>query len=129
MSGKDSIAALAVAVSLVVVTAGCQSSNEGAGQAAAEKAHGQQIFTTTCATCHGTDGAGIKGLGKSLIASEFVKKASDDQLVDLLAKGRDAKDPLNSTGVAMPPKGGNPALTEKDLHDVVLYLRTLNHPS
>jgi mono/diheme cytochrome c family protein len=129
MSGKDSIAAIAVAVSLVVVTAGCQSSNEGGGQAAAEKAHGQQIFTTTCATCHGTDGTGIKGLGKSIVASDFVKKASDDQLVDMLTKGRDAKDPLNSTGVAMPPKGGNPSLTEKDLHDVVLYVRSLNHPS
>jgi hypothetical protein len=57
-----------------------------------------------------------------------VRKASDDQLVDLLHKGREAKDPLNTTGVLMPPKGGNPALTEKDLHDVVLYVRTLNKP-
>jgi disulfide bond formation protein DsbB len=110
------------------VAAGCQSPNEGGGQAATDKARGQQIFTTTCATCHGTDGTGIKGLGKSIVASEFVKKASDEQLVDLLTKGRDAKDPLNTTGVAMPPRGGNAALSEKDLHDVVLYVRTLNHP-
>jgi mono/diheme cytochrome c family protein len=27
--------------------------------------------------------------------------------------------------VAMPPKGGNPALSEEDLADVVAYLRTL----
>jgi mono/diheme cytochrome c family protein len=126
MSRGSSIAAIA-ATFLCVVIPGCQSSSESDGQAAAAKAHGQQIFTTTCATCHGTDGTGIKGLGKSLVASEFVKKASDDQLVDMLNKGRDAKDPLNSTGVAMPPKGGNAALTDKDLQDVVLYLRSLNH--
>jgi len=118
---------IAVATLLFLVIAGCQGSSERDSQAAAAKAHGQQIFTTTCATCHGTDGTGIKGLGKSLVASDFVKKASDDQLVDMLNKGRDAKDPLNSTGVAMPPKGGNAALTDKDLQDVVLYLRSLNH--
>jgi mono/diheme cytochrome c family protein len=127
MSRGRSAAAI-TATFLCAVVAGCQSSDQGGGQASAEKAHGQQIFTTTCATCHGTDGTGIKGLGKSIVASEFVKKASDDQLVDLLTKGRDAKDPLNTTGVAMPPKGGNAALSEKDLRDVVLYVRTLNHP-
>jgi len=115
---------------LLALLPGCQSSTgEGGAQVAADKAHGQQVFITLCATCHGTDGTGIKGLGKSLIASEFVKKASDDQLIEMVTKGRDAKDPLNSTGVAMPPKGGNPALTDKDLHDVVVYVRTLNHPS
>jgi hypothetical protein len=28
----------------------------------------------------------------------------------------------------MPPKGGNPSLSEKDLRDVVAYVRTLNQP-
>ena len=129
MLREISIAAIA-ATFLGVVVAGCQSSNEGVGgdQGAPDKAHGQQIFTVLCATCHGIDGSGIKGLGKSFVTSEYVRKASDDQLVDLLIKGRDAKDPLNSTGVLMPPKGGNPSLTEKDLRDVVAYVRTLNHP-
>lgn len=31
----------------------------------------------------------------------------------------------NTTGVAMPPKCGNPSLTDQDLADVVAYLRTL----
>jgi mono/diheme cytochrome c family protein len=127
VSRGRSIAAIAAAF-LCVVGAGCQSSSETGDQAAADKAHGQLIFTTICATCHGSDGNGVKGLGKSIVASEFVRKASDDQLVDLLTKGRDAKDPLNTTGVVMPPKGGNAALTEKDLRDVVLYVRALNKP-
>ena len=105
----------------------CQkSSTEGSGETAgADVAHGEQIFMTTCATCHGTDGTGVKGLGKGLVGSEYVHKASDDQLVQMITKGRDAKDPLNTTGIAMPPNGGNAALGDKDLHDVVAYVRKL----
>jgi len=116
------------AIVLVGATLGsCQkSSTEGGAQTAgADVKHGEQIFMTTCATCHGTDGTGVKGLGKGLVGSEFVHKASDDQLVQMIMKGRDAKDPLNTTGVAMPPNGGNAALGDKDLHDVVAYVRTL----
>jgi mono/diheme cytochrome c family protein len=128
--GMSTMAAAAAAGLLFVCAAGCQSSSEdvAGGQGAADKAHGKQIFMTLCATCHAPDGSGIKGLGKSFVTSEYVRKASDDQLVELLEKGRDAKDPLNTTGVLMPPKGGNPALTEKDLRDVVLYVRSLNKP-
>jgi disulfide bond formation protein DsbB len=32
---------------------------------------------------------------------------------------------LNTTGIAMPPKGGNAALTTKDIQDVVAYVRAL----
>jgi len=100
---------------------------EGGGQSAAgDVEHGKQVFTTTCATCHATDGTGVKGLGKSLVASEYVRKSSDDQLVEMISRGRDAKDPLNTTGVAMPPNGGNAALVDKDLRDVVAFLRGLN---
>src|SRR5256885_16369999 len=116
------------AIVLLGATLGaCQkSSTEGGSQTAgADVKHGEQIFMTTCATCHGQDGKGIKGLGKSLLGSEFVHKANDEQLAQMIAKGRDAKDPLNSTGVAMPPNGGNAALTANDLRDVIAYLRTL----
>ena len=119
--------ALAVAVALVALVSACEKSSSGGGAktSSGDTKHGEQIFMTTCATCHGQDGKGIKGLGKSLVDSEFVHKASDEQMVQMIAKGRDAKDPLNSTGVAMPPNGGNAALTENDLRDVVAYVRTL----
>ena len=35
------------------------------------------------------------------------------------ARGRPAADPANTTGVPMPAKGGNPALTRDDLADIV----------
>jgi mono/diheme cytochrome c family protein len=106
---------------------GCQKSEDQAAPkpATADVAHGKQIFLTLCATCHGPEGAGVKGLGKNLVTSEYVHKASDQQLVEMIEKGRDAKDPLNTTGIAMPPKGGNAALTTKDIQDVIAFVRTL----
>ena len=46
-------------------------------------------------------------------------------MVDFIKVGRDPSDPLNTTGVAMPPKGGNPALDEEDLYDIVAFIRVI----
>ena len=92
---------------------------------AADVVNGQQKFATTCASCHGPDAKGMPNLGKDLTVSEFVKDKSDAEMVAFLLVGRPASDPLNTVGVDMPPKGGNPALTEKDLLDIVGYVRSL----
>jgi disulfide bond formation protein DsbB len=65
------------------------------------------------------------GLGKDLHANAFVQERSDEEMVAFLHVGRPADDPLNTTGVAMPARGGNPAFTDEDLLDIVAYLRTL----
>ncbi len=124
---RRTVAPLGAVLLLGSVLAACQKSEEAAAPkaATADVAHGKQIFLTLCATCHGPEGNGVKGLGKNLVTSEYVHKASDEQLVQLVEKGRDAKDPLNTTGIAMPPKGGNAALTTKDIQDVIAYVRTL----
>lgn len=117
---------LVTVLAAAIAAAACQHGGETAGKGGSgDAAHGQQIFVATCATCHGADGKGVKGLGKSLSPSEFVRKSSDTDLVLMIARGREPGDPQNTTGIAMPPNGGNAALTEKDLRDVVAYLRTL----
>jgi len=68
---------------------------------------------------------GIIGLGKDLTTSEFVKDKTDAELVAFIKTGRPVSDPLNTTGVEMPPKGGNSALTDQDLADAVAYIQTL----
>ncbi len=50
---------------------------------------------------------------------------TDDEFVDFIKLGRPASHPDNTTGVDMPPKGGNPALTDDELYDVVAFVRTL----
>ncbi len=91
-------------------------------------ASGAKIFATTCAACHGQGGVGIAGNGKALKNNAFIASQSEDDLFDFIQRGRDPGDPANTTGVGMPAKGGNPALSENDLLDVIEYLRTLQSP-
>jgi len=86
---------------------------------------GQAIFTATCAACHGPAGEGVVGLGKDMTTSEFITSQSDAELVEFIKMGRDPSDPLNTTGVAMPARGGNPALSDEDLVNVVSFVRSL----
>ena len=93
--------------------------------AAPSAEHGQQLFTATCTGCHGPQGAGILHLGKNIQTSKFAAGLSDAQLADFITQGRAANDPLNTTHVPMPPKGGNPALSAQDISDIVAYVRQL----
>jgi mono/diheme cytochrome c family protein len=109
-----------------------EESNAGVVQAAEAPATigdpvaGQKLFAGTCSACHGPAGEGLPGLGKDMTTSEFIAGKSDDELVAFIKVGRDPSDPLNTTGVAMPPKGGNPALNDEDLYHLVAYIRTIH---
>lgn len=98
---------------------------ERGGATSGDAGAGAGVYSATCQACHGPDAVGIEGLGKALAASEFVQSQSDDELVTMIAVGRSSSDPENTTGVAMPPKGGNPSLSDGDLQNVVAYIRTL----
>lgn len=91
-----------------------------------DASNGSKIFSTACVACHGPEGKGVQGLGKDLTTSEWVAQQSDEQLVEFIKKGRDASDPLNTTGVAMPPKGGNPAMSDQEIADIVAFVRSIH---
>lgn len=84
------------------------------------------VFNGTCVACHGPGGIGVAGLGKPLTTSTFAAGLTDAELLAFLDVGRPADDPLNTTGIVMPPRGGNPALTDADLMDVIAFVRTIN---
>ncbi len=90
-----------------------------------DAAKGKDKFIGTCSACHGQDAKGVTGLGKDLTTSAFTKGLSDADFIAFVVKGRPASDPANTTKVDMLPKGGNPALTDQDLADIVAYVRTL----
>jgi len=102
-----------------------EAGDEDDAAAAGDAAHGAEVYAGTCSSCHGPDAKGMEGLGKDLHNNAFVAERSDQEMLDFLKVGRTATDPLNTTGVDMPPKGGNPALQDQDLLDVVAYVRTL----
>lgn len=97
----------------------------GSGEPGAGARRGQRLYIANCALCHGQSGEGKVMLGKSLQGSEFVRGLSDEGMVEFLREGRRADHPLNESGVDMPPRGGNPGLTDEDLQSIVDYLRTL----
>lgn len=118
---------------LALVAAACGGSDDGAstettagsGGGSGNVAAGETLYQGTCATCHGPDAEGIEGLGKDLHNNAFIQSNTDDQMVAFLKVGRPASDPLNTTGVDMPPKGGNPSLSDTDLLDIVAFLNSL----
>ncbi len=79
----------------------------------------------SCAGCHGADATGVTGLGKSLVGTDFITNISDGDLATLIKTGRPASDPANTTGIGMPPKGGNPALNDEKIDALVAYIRSL----
>lgn len=96
--------------------------------AVGDVALGQEVFSTTCAACHGPAGEGVQGLGKDMTHSEFIAGLSDAELLAFIKVGRRIDDPLNTTKVDMPPKGGNPALTDEQLINIIAYIRSIHQP-
>lgn len=86
---------------------------------------GKKVFNS-CIACHGKNGTGVANLGADLVHSSFVSTKSDQELIAFIKKGRLPTDPETKMKLNMPPKGGNPALNDKQLADVVAYLRSLH---
>jgi cytochrome c oxidase subunit 3 len=105
-----------------------QGTGPAAAAVAADPVAGKQLWDKTCRSCHGLTGEGITGQGKDIRGSEFIQQRTDLELVDFIKIGRMPFDPLNTTGVQMPPRGGNPLLKDPDLFDIVAYMRTFQVP-
>jgi len=89
-----------------------------------EIAAGERLYQGTCAACHGADLRGVQGVGKNLIDSEFVASQTDAGLLSFILKGRPIWDSDNTTGIDMPPRGGNSSLSDEDIQHIIAYIRT-----
>jgi disulfide bond formation protein DsbB len=98
----------------------------GGGASGDVSAIGHDVFIASCSACHGPSGEGLPNLGKPLATSEFVASMTDDELIAFVKQGRPIWDPDNTTGVDMPPKGGNPALNDDQIREIVAYIRALH---
>ncbi len=89
---------------------------------------GGKLFLSSCASCHGVNGEGVPGSGRELRGSQFIATRDDAALLAFVKEGRQPWDPLNTTRLAMPPRGGNPMLSDADLADIIAFVRTLHRP-
>ncbi|MDX1467936.1 MAG: c-type cytochrome [Acidimicrobiia bacterium] len=125
------------AIGLIVITGDSDSEIFGAGDGSPpaegegpaqgpDAVRGQELFTQTCAACHGPNAEGVDGLGPALVDNSFVAGLSDEDLIGFLISGRAIDDPDNTTGIAMPARGGNPTLSDDDLADIAAFLRDIS---
>ncbi len=112
------------AVGLTACGGSSQAEQAPAPATKGDAAAGKELFVS-CVACHGPTGEGVPNLGKDMTSSEFIAGKTDDELVEFIKVGRSVSDPLNTTNVDMPPKGGNPALSDDDLYDIVAYIRSI----
>ena len=81
---------------------------------------GKQIYEGTCIACHGADGKGaIRGV-PDFTEQKGALSLPDSVLLERIERGFQTP----SSPMAMPPKGGNPTLTEADLKAVLQHIRT-----
>ena len=78
---------------------------------AAEQEPGEAVYNGLCTACHATGVAGAPKLGDNEAWSERFAAGMDA----LLTNSIDGKG-------AMPPKGGNPALTDEEIRQAVEYM-------
>lgn len=86
-------------------------------------AAGQQLYKANCAVCHGVDVQGIPNLGTSLVESPMIREQSEADILAFIRVGRAADAPDNTTGIAMPPSGAHPELSDDDLLAIIAFLR------
>lgn len=98
---------------------------EEAEAVAGDPVLGQELYIKSCVACHGAAGEGVQGLGKDMTSSEFIQGKTDEELIEFIKVGRDPSDPLNTTGVAMPSKGGDPTLTDEKMLHIVAFMRSI----
>ena len=107
------------------IVANASTSEPKASASGAESHDGEALFKFSCPACHGQDAKGLPGLGKDITSSPFMDGLSDRELAEFIKVGRAADDPMNTTGVAMPPKGLNSSLSDDEMMAIVEYMRSL----
>lgn len=85
---------------------------------------GKAVFEQTCIVCHGEDGKGAMPGVTDITGKDGPLSQDDATLVKRMTAG------FQSPGspMAMPPKGGNPELTENQVREVLEYLRRTFRP-
>lgn len=82
-------------------------------------ASGASVYQGTCIACHGAGGEGTLPGVSDLTESNGPLTKSDDELKRNIVNGfRSPGSPLT-----MPPKGGDPSLSDEDIDAVIRYMR------
>jgi len=102
-----------------VITADTKLTALATEQATGNARSGEEIYAQTCVACHGADGKGaLPGVPNFSRADGPLGKSNEILHQNILLGYQSPGSPM-----AMPPKGGNTALTGADIDLVLRYLR------
>jgi mono/diheme cytochrome c family protein len=85
----------------------------------ADAVPGEQTYKQTCIACHGANGKGAVPGAPNLTNPSGPLSKADAELIERIINGFQSE----GSPMAMPPKGGNPSLTEADIQNVVEYMK------
>ena len=88
----------------------------------ANAAPAEPLFKSRCQPCHGPGGKGT-GIAPSLVDSQFVRSASEDDIVKTITKGRQGGDRryADRYPAGMPPQ----KLSAEEAKEMANYLKSL----
>ncbi len=83
---------------------------------------GKQWYDNICSTCHGVDGDGYEagGTGTAVGLPGFLDKATDGFIRETIKRGRS-----NTRMLAFQGPGGLANLSDQEIDDIIVYLRSL----
>lgn len=81
------------------------------GAAASGAKSGEEVYNSVCAACHSTGVAGAPKVGDNAAWAKLIKEGFDTLV----------KDAINGIR-AMPPRGGNPGLSDLEMARAVAYM-------
>jgi mono/diheme cytochrome c family protein len=116
-----------VALTAITTLAASSPSPSPSGSTAAalpgDPTRGAALYGQNCATCHGASLEG--GIGAVLNPIDKLPGVSNPLdptfLINIITNGRTPQ-PHDPKQIAMPPKGGNAALTDQDVKDLAAYI-------
>lgn len=77
--------------------------------------HGAALYAQACSACHGADGRGVIPGAPDLTKSGGVLSQAHDVILDRIENGYSTA----GSPIAMPPRGGDPNLSDEDIEDIV----------
>jgi len=94
--------------------------NKSSSSTPGDAAKGKQVYLATCFACHGVDGKGMIPGTPDFTKADGPLVKEDSLLFNNITNG--VQNP--GSVLAMPPKGGNAALSAEDIWNVISYLKT-----
>ena len=97
--------------SLVVACSG-----SGPQGSSGDTAAGKEIWGTSCATCHGVNGAGVSA--PALNSQEFLTTTTDDQMDDIIKRG------VQGTAMSAWWNESGGSLSDQEIENIIAYVRS-----